>query len=604
MAGIGVPVTVLNTTAVADRGRQRCKEDSEMTHWKKLLAMTLYMMLTAACGVGNSPNPVQPAQTLQPTVVAVAAPVTTGLRTFHIVPEQSEASYRVQEKFLERPLPITAVGRTNVVSGTFELNLDGQPSGRVITMTVDLRTIRSDAEPRDYAMREWLAVNHYPFATFTSTAIEDAPALVRPGEEVTFQVAGDLTVRGRTLPVTFDMTATLVDDILAGSAKTIVSLDAYQIPAKRSWGLSVDDAVTVQFDFVAAAEGAPAPAVVAAPSPMPAPLIAAPAPSSGTLARQDLIAFISQRDGNDEIYVMNQDGTAQTRLTQSAAFEGSVVWSPAGNKLAFVASEGRFEGTADIYVVNPDGTDLTNLTAGGRSNWMPAWSPDGTQLVFVSDRNGVPDIYVMNADGAAVTQLTKDAQAQGWPVWSPDGKQIAYVAGMEHFSLYVMNADGANRTQLLRRSTFADLPVWSPDGTQIAYVDGGFNPEIYTVTAAGGDPTKMTDASTYDGYPSWSPDGQQIAFRSYRDGNWEIYVMQADGSSQTNITNHPAEDESPAWSPDGQHLVFTSNRSGTYQLYVLDVAAALQGDATLAATQLTDDPVGAGAAVWQPRTAN
>jgi len=88
-----------------------------MTHWKKLLTVMLYLMLIAACRIGNSSNAVRPAQTRQPTVAAVAAPVTTGLRTFRIIPEQSEASYRGQEKFLERRLPITAVDRTNVVSG-------------------------------------------------------------------------------------------------------------------------------------------------------------------------------------------------------------------------------------------------------------------------------------------------------------------------------------------------------------------------------------------------------------------------------------------------------------------------------------------------------
>src|SRR4051794_21453801 len=109
-----------------------------------LLAMVIY-------GARHLPAE---AQTRVPTAIprapvqakATAIPA-HGWRVFRLVSEQSEATYQVQEKFLERALPITAIGRTNQLAGAFEFSLAGQPTARVITMTVDLRTLRSEAEP-------------------------------------------------------------------------------------------------------------------------------------------------------------------------------------------------------------------------------------------------------------------------------------------------------------------------------------------------------------------------------------------------------------------------------------------------------------------------
>src|SRR4030042_989106 len=87
------------------------------------------------------------------------------------------------------------------------------------------------------------------------------------------------------------------------------------------------------------------------------------------------IAFLSNRDGNVEIYVMNADGSAQTNITNNEA--------PDSSKIAFVSNR---DGNAEIYVMNADGSDQVNLTNSASLDWGPAWSPDGSQLVLVSDR--------------------------------------------------------------------------------------------------------------------------------------------------------------------------------------------------------------------------
>jgi hypothetical protein len=127
------------------------------------------------------------------------------------------------------------------------------------------------------------------------------------------------------------------------------------------------------------------------------------------------IAFSSDREGLYQIYVMNADGTGQTRLTNNAASDLYPAWSPDGTKIAF--SRG-FE----IYVMNADGTGPTRLTHNTAHDDLPAWSPDGTKIAFGSDRDGINlnyEIYVMNADGTGPTRLTNNPAHDHWPAWRP-----------------------------------------------------------------------------------------------------------------------------------------------------------------------------------------
>jgi Tol biopolymer transport system component len=139
------------------------------------------------------------------------------------------------------------------------------------------------------------------------------------------------------------------------------------------------------------------------------------------------IAFTSDRDGNKELYVMNADGTDQTRLTNDGgtvanAFVDEVdenpVWSPNGRRIAFDSTrDGQFE----IYSMNPDGSGLRRLTDRQSLDAAPAWSPDGGWIAFISDRanKDYRDIWVMRADGSAPHRVTHNATAQSPPDWQP-----------------------------------------------------------------------------------------------------------------------------------------------------------------------------------------
>ncbi|MBI1926265.1 PD40 domain-containing protein [Candidatus Poribacteria bacterium] len=234
----------------------------------------------------------------------------------------------------------------------------------------------------------------------------------------------------------------------------------------------------------------------------------------------DRIAFVSQRDGHDEIYVMNADGSGQKRLT-------------------YHESQARY----------------------------PAWSPDRTQIAFVSDWQ----LYVMNADGSEDRCLSDDlpGEVDGAVSWSPDGKWIAFglITGRVSYKenlpgggireICVINVKDRSFFNLTKNMFHLDVqkwdstPRWSPDGTQIRYNSGG---NIYIMKSDGSDKTQLTHSGC-DGTGNFSPDGQRIAFTSSRRGHFEIYLMDVDGQNVRQLT-HSQGSAWPSWSLDGTKLVF------------------------------------------------
>ncbi|MBI2836667.1 MAG: PD40 domain-containing protein [Chloroflexi bacterium] len=265
------------------------------------------------------------------------------------------------------------------------------------------------------------------------------------------------------------------------------------------------------------------------------------------------IAFSSDRDGNREIYIMNADGSGQTRLTNNPAYDADPVWSPDGSKIAFSSYR---DGNREIYVMNADGSNQTRLTNNSAADYGPSWSPDGSKIAFESYRDGNWETWVMNADGSNPTQLTNIVfYSNSGPAYSPDGSKIVFHSNRDMPSpwpadIYVMNADGSGQTRLMSNLANDLDPLWSPDGSKIVFhSDRDGNKEIYVMNADGSNQISLTNNPAGDSWPTYSPDGSKIAFYSDRDGNNEIYVMNADGSNQTRLTNDPASDSEPAWSP-------------------------------------------------------
>lgn len=264
---------------------------------------------------------------------------------------------------------------------------------------------------------------------------------------------------------------------------------------------------------------------------------------------------------NREAHILSADGSEPIRWLSHLEKFGDLTLSPDGVRLAFVAD---WDGDNEIYVMYEDGSDLTQLTYNSSNDAGPAWSPDGTKIAFYSQRDHVPDhegppqeIYVMNADGSNQKRITNNTTSDYCPAWAPDGKRIAFSSfyySYDTVRIEIINEDGSGQTTFIDTPLDDFCPVWSPDGNQILFQSQGIsttsnvNADIMVGNSDGSDLVSLTNNEGINENPSWSPDGNWIIFVSNRVGNRDIFIMNTRGSEQANLTNSPLSDEfNPVW---------------------------------------------------------
>ena len=317
---------------------------------------------------------------------------------------------------------------------------------------------------------------------------------------------------------------------------------------------------------------------------------ATPTPASAEPTPEKLegrIAFSSERIAPDgsavggDIYVINPDGSGLTQVTTHEDADFLPEWSPDGSRIAFTSARHgnphNAGGSGEIYLIDPNGSNETRVTDNGSFDRFTAWSPDGKRLLFISSRGRSmwSTIYVMNPDGSDQTRvdIDLDTRAKTWSVtsadWSPDGNRIA-LSILEGFRdgrwvahIYVMDADNDVPTRLTQgyeNGEHYENPEWSPDGSRIVfnarYREGdGSVSAIMVMDADGSNKERLVsgEGSNYPFDPTWSPDGRGIAF-VVNNGttiypNMDIFVMYADGSGLIRLTDNPGHDVSPVWGP-------------------------------------------------------
>jgi TolB protein len=127
------------------------------------------------------------------------------------------------------------------------------------------------------------------------------------------------------------------------------------------------------------------------------------------------MAFVSNRPGSPQIYILNVATREVRRLTFQGNYNVGPVWSPKGNLIAYA---GRVGSQFQIFTIPPSGGDPQRLTASG-NNESPDFSPEGGMIVFSSNRNGKYAVYVMNSNGANQKRITSLPGEQFSPSWCP-----------------------------------------------------------------------------------------------------------------------------------------------------------------------------------------
>ena len=334
-----------------------------------------------------------------------------------------------------------------------------------------------------------------------------------------------------------------------------------------------------------------------------------------------------------DIYSVPSQGGEARQLTTNAAFDSYPIWSPDGKKIAFASNR---EGSMDVYVINANGGAPTRLTTNSGSelpvafkdndhvlfsaNVMPTAqsnlfaSREFSQVYEVSTQGGRPKLYSVlpmenisiNAkgqvlyhdckgyedkwrkhhtspitrdiwmfDGGKYQKLTSFKGEDRNPVWAQDGQSFYYLSEQNgSFNVYHRNVASGKDTQVTHNQK---NPIRFLTSSQSGLLCYGYDGEIYTVKE-GAEPQKVNISITTDNAePSLvrqirsngateialSPSGKEVAFVMHGD----VYVTSVDYKTTKRITDTPQQERNVSFSPDGRALVYASERNGVWQIY-------------------------------------
>lgn len=241
-------------------------------------------------------------------------------------------------------------------------------------------------------------------------------------------------------------------------------------------------------------------------------------PDGGQVA----FARLEKNGGPFRIWVINADGTNAHPVSPGPSDQGPA-WSPGGGQLVYTSKAGT--GNNQLAVINVDGSGFHLIGPAGIGTGSPSWSPDNASIAFNhSGPRGSTDLFAIRPDGSGLRDLTNNPGPSGCggpesidPDWSPDARRLAY-SGDETVCgnpvVMTIGADGSGRTQLGQEDPPGPEhqgqlgPVWSPDGTHIAYAQpppASLDFQIYVMDADGGNPHAITSGAFAHRDPSWQP---------------------------------------------------------------------------------------------------
>jgi Tol biopolymer transport system component len=283
------------------------------------------------------------------------------------------------------------------------------------------------------------------------------------------------------------------------------------------------------------------------------------------------VAFVSNRDGDFNVYVGLARGGSLVQITHDPNLESAPRWSPDGATLAYARL--NHWGMWDVWEVPALGGTPRRVVLNAAD---PDWSPDGHSLAYLSmtDRG----IWISGTSGEnahqAVPAFRRNTESHGvdtQPRFSPDGREIAFAVrgadGGPGGDLAVVDL-ASGKTRLIPLGKEMNIsPAWSADGRFLYFASSrGGTINIWKVAATGGEAEQITAGEGDDADLDVSKDGKQIVFGTVRE---KIGINQLDLGAKPGqpkvkvLTTDPARNQlSPTYSPDGKHLAYFTNLKG------------------------------------------
>ena len=264
---------------------------------------------------------------------------------------------------------------------------------------------------------------------------------------------------------------------------------------------------------------------------------------------------------------------------------GSPNISPDGNMILFTrgwVDKMNDRRASNLWIADSKGERIRELTHGNWRDSSPVWSPDGEKIAFLSDRDGTNQIHVMWLDTREVAQLTHLERSPGSLRWSPDGKMLAFTMFFEDTASILpvklpKRPKGANWA---KPAIIIDRLSWRRDGR--GPVPKGYSHIFVMDAELGGTPKKLTSGDYSHGDPQWSADGKKIYFSAIRKpdaeylrGDSEIYSVDLETLEIKALTDRKGPDRGPSVSPDGKWIAYTGYDDKNYtshlsNLYLMD----------------------------------
>jgi Tol biopolymer transport system component len=308
------------------------------------------------------------------------------------------------------------------------------------------------------------------------------------------------------------------------------------------------------------------------------------------------IGFLSNRDGNNDIYVFDIARDFVHNLTDNGAVNGYFAFSPDGTRMAF---ESNKDGNTEIYMMYVECPGLftscggvQQFTDADTDSRNPVWSPDGTKIAYeydVSWENADNEIYMIDVDSRETRNVTNHPANDRQPAWSPDGSRMAFISDRDsnpmneylNMEIYTVTMDGKTLQRMTYDESYDTNPRWSLDGSWIAFESLGLPENISAVSriTANGNQFEQVKYGSVLGVVAnqsdWLPNTNQIVILLINGESTEIAIIDLETDRIIQLTHDYFTNRGISLSSDGRYVAFDSSDYGSvHDIYIAETTGS------------------------------